>query len=264
VDAARSVTASFGLIANLPRLSGISTRAGVLPGDDVMIGGFIIQGTAPKTVVMRARGPSLGVAGALADPVLTLVPTSGPTITNDDWGSAANAAMLLASGFAPEHPKESAILATLAPGAYTAIVSGSFGSTGVALVEMYEADPSESSFLGISTRALVQAGDNVMIAGFIISGSPQTIVIRARGPSLGLASQLADPILTLVPASGPVVINDDWGSAPNAPVLAASGYAPGDSTEAAILITLEPGAYTAIVNAGRGSGVGIVEVYRLP
>jgi photosystem II stability/assembly factor-like uncharacterized protein len=121
-----------------PRLFGISTRAPVQTGDNVMIGGFIIGGALPKTVVVRGRGPSLGVAGALADPTLTLVPSSGPIVTNDDWQSAANAPALEASGFAPGNPKESAIMATLSPGAYTAIVSGVGKTTGVAIVEVYK------------------------------------------------------------------------------------------------------------------------------
>src|SRR5205814_1017347 len=117
---------------------GISTRGLVQTVDNVMIGGFIIQGTGPQTVVVRARGPSLGVAGALADPVLTVVPAAGgPTLMNDDWQTDANAAALLASGFAPGNPKEAALLLTLNPGAYTAIVSGAGGSTGVAIVEVY-------------------------------------------------------------------------------------------------------------------------------
>ena len=267
MDAARSVTASFALTSSLGRMVGISTRARVLTGDDVMIAGFIIQGNGPKTVVVRARGPSTGVPGALADPTLTLVPSAGgTTLTNDDWQNNFNAVALQASGFAPGNPKESAFLVTLNPGAYTAIVHGVGGTTGIAIVEVYELDnDSDSSFFGISTRALVQPGDDVMIAGFIIEGPPQTFVIRARGPSMGIAGALANPSLILVPASGPTVTNDDWGSAANGATLAASGFAPADSKESAILVTLGPGAYTAIVNLERGAtGVGIVEVYRLP
>ena len=152
MDAAKSVTATFNLATSIPRLYGISTRAQVLTGGDVMIGGFIIGGSTPKTVVVRARGPSLGVAGALADPTLTLVPGSGPVLTNDDWQSDPNAAALLASGFQPGNAKESAILVTLNPGAYTAIVSGVGNTTGVAIVEVYEMDHPEIPLIGISTR----------------------------------------------------------------------------------------------------------------
>ena len=127
--------------ANAPRVTGISTRALVQTGDNVMIGGFIIQGDTPLTVVVRARGPSLNLAGALADPTMTIVPASGaPSLLNDDWLSDSNAGALQASGFAPAHPKEAAILVTLNPGAYTAIVSGVGGTTGVAIVEVYVVD----------------------------------------------------------------------------------------------------------------------------
>ncbi|HET9579334.1 MAG TPA: hypothetical protein VFP44_15995 [Usitatibacter sp.] len=258
-----SLTIGAGAVTDPPRLSGISTRMGVLTGDNVMIAGFIVGGSVPKTVVVRARGPSLGVAGALADPTLTLVPASGTPITNDNWGSAANAAQLSSIGFAPGDPNESAIMATLAPGAYTAIASGVGGSTGVAIVEVYEIDHPESPMTGISTRGFVQTGDSVMIGGFIISGSgPQTVVVRARGPSLGVAGALQDPVLTLVPASGTTVVNDNWQTASNSAQLASSGFAPSDSREAAILVTLSPGAYTAIVSgAGGTTGVAIVEVF---
>jgi len=264
MNAATSVTATFSLSSNPPRLVAISTRTQVLTGDNVMIGGFIIGGSSPKTVVVRARGPSLGVVGALADPTLTLVPASGPATLNDDWGTAANAATLAASGYAPADAKESAIMATLNPGAYTAIVGGVGNTTGVAIVEVYEMDHPEIPQVAISTRALVQTGDNVMIGGFIIQGSgPQTVVVRARGPSLGVAGALADPTLTLVPSSGPAIVNDDWGTAANAATLAASGYAPANAKESAILVTLNPGAYTAIVSGvGNTTGVAIVEVYR--
>ncbi len=248
-------------------LIGLATRLQVLTGENVLIGGFIVGGSAPKTVVVRARGPSLGVPGALANPTLTLVPASGATITNDDWGTAANAAALAATGFQPSDPRESAIMVTLNPGAYTAIVSGVGGTTGVAIVEVYELDHPEVPLTGIATRGFVQSGDNVMIGGFIIQGSsPQTVVVRARGPSLasqGVANALSNPTLTLVPASGgATIVNDDWGTAANAAQLSASGFAPGDPRESAILVTLQPGAYTAIVSgAGGTSGVALVEVY---
>jgi len=265
MDAAKSATAAFTLDADIPRISGISTRMQVLTGDNVMIAGFIIGGSTPKTVVVRARGPSLGVAGALVDPTLTLVPAAGGANTvNDDWGSAANAAQLSATGYAPANAKESAIMATLAPGAYTAIVSGVGDTTGLAIVEVYELAQPDVPLEAISTRGFVQTGDNVMIGGFIISGSgPQTVVIRARGPSLGVAGALADPTLLLVPASGPAMVNDDWGTAGNAATLAASGFAPAHPKESAMLITLNPGAYTVVVSGvGNTTGVAIVEVYR--
>ncbi|HET9579328.1 MAG TPA: hypothetical protein VFP44_15965, partial [Usitatibacter sp.] len=255
------------------RLYGLSTRMQVLTGNNVLIGGFVVGGTAPKTVVVRARGPSLaaqGITGALANPALQLVRASdNATIgLNDDWGASANAAQIAASGFAPTDALESAVMMTLAPGAYTAIVSGTGGSTGVGIVEVYEVDHPEIPLTGISTRGQVLTGNDVMIGGFVIQGSTaQTVVVRARGPSLaaqGVAGALANPTLQLVRASDntTVAINDDWGTAANAAQLSASGYAPADARESAILVTLGPGAYTAIVSgAGGTTGVGIVEVY---
>ena len=252
------------------RLTGISTRGQVLTGDDVLIGGFIIEGSSPKRVVINARGPSLamhGVFGPLSDPVLTLVPSSGPTRTNDNWADSPDAAQILALGLNPPISSESSILATLSPGAYTTIVSGANNGTGIGIIEVYEVDTPLSSLIGISTRGRVQTGDNVMVAGIIITGdSPKQVVVRARGPSLsGVAGALADPTLTLVPASGSAVANDDWQTASNALQLQASGFAPSNNKESAILITLAPGAYTAIVSGTNATtGVALVEVYELP
>ena len=160
------------------------------------------------------------------------------------------------------------MLVNLPPGAYTAIVSGVGGGTGVGIVEVFEVDTPEIPLANISTRGQVLTGNDVMIGGFVIQGSaPQTVVIRARGPSLvpfGITNALADPQIQLVRSSDQATIatNDDWGSAPNASAIAASGFAPSDPREAAILITLPPGAYTAIVRGvGGGTGVGIVEVF---
>ena len=254
-------------------LSGISTRGQVRNGNDVMIGGFIIGGSAAKTVVVRARGPSLasaGISNYLANPMVQLVRASNQQViaTNDDWGSADNAAAISASGFAPSHPRESAILMSLDPGGYTAIVSGVGGDVGVGIVEIYEVDHPEIPLAGISTRARVLTDNDVMIGGFVIQGNgPQTVVVRGRGPSLaasGISDALANPQLQIVRASdqATVGINDDWGTADNAAALQASGYAPSHPLEAALLITLQPGAYTAIVSGvGRGTGVGIMEVY---
>ena len=263
---ATTVTATF---ENPPRLANIATRMAVLTGDNVMIGGFIIGGTSPKTVVVRARGPSLAAAGvpnALANPVLNLY--SGQTViaSNDDYAAAANASQLQASGFAPSDPRESAILTTLNPGAYTAIVSGAGGTTGVGIIEVFELDAITVPLINIATRGQVQTGDNVMIGGFIIQGNgPQTVVVRARGPSLtaaGVPGALANPVLQLYSGQTVIAANDDWQTAANAATLQASGFAPSEALESAILITLNPGAYTAIVSgAGGTTGVGIIEVF---
>jgi hypothetical protein len=265
-------TSTTGAAANPPRLANISTRLQVLTGDDVMIGGFIIGGSAPKTVVVRARGPSLaqfGVTGLLANPQLQLF--SGPTViaSNDNWLSAANSAAIQAAGFAPGDTSEAAIMMTLNPGAYTAIVSGVAQGTGVGIVEVFEVDAVTVPLINIATRGRVQTGDNVMIGGFIIQGDgPQTVVVRARGPSLaqfGVPGLLANPQLQLF--SGPTVIgsNDDWQQAGNANAIQAAGFAPSDNRESAIMMTLNPGAYTAIVSGvGGTTGVAIVEVFTVP
>ena len=255
------------------RLINISTRGQVQTGFDVMIGGFVISGSVNKTLVIRAIGPSLvnyGVAGALANPQLQLVRSSDQAViaSNDDWGSASNAATVQASGFAPSNPLESAIYIQLQPGAYTAIVSGVGGGTGVGLVEVYEVDAPSTQLINISTRGKVLTGFDVMIGGFVVSGSaPKTLVVRAIGPSLanyGVAGSLQNPQLQLVRSSDQVVIatNDDWGSDPNAATLQSSGFAPSNPLESAIYISLQPGAYTAIVSGvSNGTGVGLVEVY---
>src|SRR6185312_7389929 len=220
-----------------PRIYNISTRMQVLTGNNVMIAGFIIGGSTPKTVAIVATGPSLapfGITNPLANPTLQLVRQSDSTViaTNDDWQTDVNAAQLSASGFAPTNPLESGIVMTLAPGAYTAIVQGKNGGTGVSVVAAYEIDHPEVPFANISTRGLVQTGNNVMIAGIIIQGSgPQTVVISATGPSLvpfGISNPLANPTLTLVRSSDSAVLatNDDWTSSPDAAAITASGFAP--------------------------------------
>jgi hypothetical protein len=234
----------------------------------------VIQGSTPKTVVVRARGPSLaaqGVVGSLQNPSLQLISGQAVIATNDDWTSASNAAQIQSSGYAPSDSRESAILVTLAPGAYTAVVAGVGGVTGIGLLEVFQLDRPESPLVNVSTRGQVRSGDDAMIGGFIIEGtSPRTVVVRARGPSLaaqGVAGTLSNPGLTLVRSSDGTAIasNDDWQSDPNAAALASSGYAPSDSRESAVLLTLAPGAYTAVVGGSGGvTGVGIVEVFALP
>ena len=253
-----------------PRLGNISTRMQVLSGDDVLIGGFVISG-AGKTVVVRARGPSLGSAGvsnALANPRLRLYAGQSMVASNDDWQTGSSASVLQSIGLAPAEPLESAILVTLPNGAYTAIVDGAGGATGVGIVEVFEVDRAEIPLINISTRGRVLTGEDVMIAGWVIEGtSPLTVVVRARGPSLaafGVPGLLANPMLQLFRSSdqSQVAVNDDWGAASNAPQLSASGFAPSNAQEAAILITLQPGAYTAMVTGvGGTTGVAIVEVF---
>jgi hypothetical protein len=245
----------------------------VLTGNDVMIGGFVIGGTSSKTVAIVATGPSLvpfGITNALANPTLTLVRSSDQAViaTNDDWQSAANQADLVAAGFAPSNALEAAILADLAPGAYTAIVQGAGGGTGVSVIGVYEVSDPDAALVNISTRGRVLAGNDVMIGGFVITGSAaQTVAIVATGPSLapfGIASPLANPTITLVRSSDQAVIatNDDWQSDASQAQLSAAGFAPSHPLESGLYRTLQPGAYTVIVEgAGGGTGVAVIGVY---
>ena len=216
----------------------ISTRLRVETGDRVMIGGFIITGSASKKVAIRGIGPSLGSSGlsdVLADPTLELRGSDGALLMqNDNWqDNPAQAAQLIALGLAPQNPNESGIVATLSPGAYTAIVAGKNQTTGLGLVEIYDADtPSASRLANISTRGFVRTGDNVMIGGFILghSSSSADVVVRGIGPSLsqfGLNNVLADPTLELRDGNGALLIaNDNWQDDPvSAAQLTAHGFA---------------------------------------
>ena len=251
----------------------LSTRMRVQTGDNVGIGGFIITGSAAKHLLLRAIGPSLsqfGVPDALADPVLELHGPSGfATITNDNWrDDPAQQAAILATGIAPTNNLESAIDATLNPGAYTAIVRGKNNSAGVALVEVYDLSQAVLAQLAnISTRAFVSTGDNIVIAGFTLGGNSgnDRIVVRGLGPA-GVPNPLADPTLELRDANGALIgSNNNWqDDAVQAAGLTAANLAPPNSLDAAIMATLPPGLYTALL-AGRngGTGVGLVEVYDL-
>jgi hypothetical protein len=250
------------------QLANISTRLKVGTGDNVLIGGFIITGAESKKVIIRAIGPSTNMPGALADPVLQLFDSNGHVIaSNDNWGDASNKQDIVESTVAPKNAKESALLMTLPPGAYTASVSGAHNTTGIGLVELYDLNTSASAQLAnISTRGFVQTGDNVMIGGLIIVGnSSQKLVVRALGPSLPVAGALVDPTLELRNSQGDIVAsNDNWKDHQQA-AIAATKLQPKKDVESAILITLPPAAYTAIVRGAHDStGVSSVEVYALP
>src|SRR5205823_12221601 len=216
-------------------LANISTRALVQTGNHVLIGGFVISGTGSKHVLVRAIGPSLAAAmvpNPLQDPVLSLHNTTTQIASNDNWQTAANASQIPAA-LRPTDPRESAILATLQPGAYTGIVSGKGGTSGVALVEVYDLQSTSSSELtNISTRGVVQTGDFVMIGGFIPAGPPAgsiQVLVRAKGPSLaqsGITDSLADPFLQLFDVNGMVIgSNDNWKDAQETDIEA-TGNAP--------------------------------------
>jgi hypothetical protein len=255
-------------------LLNISTRLQVLTDDKVLIGGFIVTGTGPKNVIVRGIGPSLsgfGIANALMDPVLELHDGSGATLTtNDDWRDTQESD-IEATGLAPGDDRESAIVMSLEPGAYTAILAGANQSTGVGLVEIFDLDQSAGSKLAnISTRGFVDTGDNVMIGGIIIGPSDTgdaIVLIRAIGPSLvnaGISDALEDPELELHDGQGTTLTtNDDWRDTQESDIEA-TGLAPTDDRESAILQSLAPGAYTAIVSGKNDTtGVGLVEAYHL-
>ncbi len=251
-----------------PVLGNISTRLSVQTDDNVLIGGFIITGTQAKRLLVRTRGPSLGVAGSMADPTLELVGPSGSIATNDNWMDAPNRQEIIDSTVAPTNNLEAAILTTLPSNrtGYTAIVRGVGRTTGVASVEVYELDVTgDAALANISSRGFVQTDDNVMIGGFIISGSgTKKVLVRALGPSLPVAGGLGDPVLELFDGNGArMAMNDDWRSDQEAEIIA-STVPPPNNLEAAIVVTLPPGPRTAIVRGkNRTTGVATVEVYSL-
>jgi hypothetical protein len=253
----------------------LSTRMRVQTGDDVGIGGFIITGGTPKHVLLRTIGPSLtqfGVPDALADPVLELHgPGTFATITNDNWrDDPVQEAAILATGIPPTNGLESAIDATLNPGAYTALIRGKNNIPGVALIEVYDLSQAVLAKLAnLSTRAFVSTGDNIVIAGFMLGGNNgnDRIVVRGIGPSLtafGVPEALANPTLELHDGNGALVVaNNDWLDDPaQAAELIAAGLAPTNNLESGIAATLPPGPYTALLaGLNDGTGNGVVEVY---
>ncbi len=251
----------------------LSTRVRVQTGANVGIGGFIITGTAPKHVLLRVIGPSLtqlGIPDALANPMLELRgPSELISMTNDNWRDTQEAA-IQATGIPPTNNLESAIDATLAPGAYTAIVRGSGDTSGVALVEVYDLNPAaDSKLANLSTRAFVSTGDHIVIAGFMLgsdSGNDR-IVVRGVGPSLTLAgvpNALVNPNLELRDNNGALLVaNDNWqDNSAQAAELIAAGLAPTSPLESGIASALPPGLYTALLSGTANStGVGVIEVY---
>jgi hypothetical protein len=240
-------------------------------GDRVGIGGFIITGSAPKHLLLRAIGPSLqpNIQNALADPVLELHgPGAFVTITNDNWmDDPAQEAAIIATGIPPSNNLESAIDVTLDPGTYTAVVKGKNNTTGVALVEVYDFSQGASAKLAnISTRAFVSTGSDLVIAGFILGGGTGEgrVAVRGVGPSLTVPNALADPVLELRDGDGALLVsNNDWQDNPlQAAELTAAGLGLANDLEAGIAATLPPGLYTALLaGLNNGTGIGLVEVY---
>ena len=271
-------------------LGNISSRAFVQTGDNTVIGGFVVQGTEPQRVIIRAIGPELtqyGVPNVLGDPILELHDCTGALIaSNDNWqhtiiGGIITRGQVLDiqnSGYAPGDPSESAMIADLPAGNYTAIVRGINNATGVTLVEVYDLSPETGSILGnISTRSFVQTGDNVMIGGFIVQGTAsKRVIVRAIGPGLtryGVPNVLVNPTLELHDGTGALIAsNDNWQFTIIGGIITSdqgidirqSGHAPGNPLESAIIADLPAGNYTAIVRGvNNTTGVALVEVYDL-
>ena len=250
------------------RLVNVSTRLQVETGENVLIGGFIISGTQPKKVMLRALGASLPVADKLLSPLLELHDSTGKLIAqNNGWTTAANKQAVIDSKIPPTDERESAVLETIPPGSYTVIVSGANSSTGTGSVEIYDLDTTvDSDLSNFSTRGLVKRADDVVIGGFILAGSAsRKVIVRALGPSLALEGKLADPTLELFDQNGSsLASNDNWRSDHQAEITA-TGIAPTSDLESAIVSTLPAGAYTAVTHgANTATGVAVVEVYVLP
>ncbi|HKP93557.1 MAG TPA: heme-binding protein, partial [Chthoniobacterales bacterium] len=255
------------------KLANISTRVNAGTGDSRLIGGFIVTGKESKKVIVRAMGPSLfnyGVTGALADPTLELHDGTGAVIAiNDNWADT-QAAEIAGTGLAPGHPLESAIVRTLAPGAYTALVDTRNGGTGTALVEVFDLSQNANSTLGnISTRGAVGPQSDVIIGGFIINGTTGStrVLIRSAGPSLvaaGVIGAMPDPTLELRDIYGTLIAtNDNWREGPELEIEQ-TGLAPANDLESAIITTLPSGPYTAVIHERTGqTGIGLFEVYNL-
>jgi hypothetical protein len=264
-----------GFVAN------VSTRLPVGTNENVLIEGLIVQGPggSTKKLIVRAIGPSLvpfGIPDALSNPTLEIHDTNTLIAMNDDWRTTQTGGIIAgdqsaeigASGVAPGNDLESAIIANLSPGSYTAVVQGAGGGTGTGVVDAYDLNAASAARVAnISTRGLIQPGDQLMIAGFIIQNGPVRVVVSAIGPSLqafGITNALPDTTLQLKDENGMTVMeNDDWMTDQKAE-LEATGLQPTNDLEAAIVRTIPPGQYTAQVRGKpETTGIGVVQVFFL-
>ena len=252
------------------QLANISTRMRVGLEDDVLIGGFIISGNESKRLMLRAIGPSLaaaGVGGTLEDPILELYDGSGaPIRSNDDWQDSDQAGEIAATGVAPGSSREAAMVVTLQPGSYTAVVRGWEETEGVGLVEAYVLDTGSARLVNLSTRGRIGVGEEALIGGLIVTGGTgKDVIIRALGPSLGaVGGTLADPTIELRDGAGNLVgENNNWQDGQRSQIEN-SGAPPSHPLESALLVSLAPGNYTAVVRGvNDGTGVGLIEVFDL-
>jgi hypothetical protein len=266
VDAKAQKLLTAATAAPAVNLANISTRLPVGAGDNVLIAGFTITGSQPKKVIVRGLGPLLPVNANLADPTLELHDSFGGIVAgNDNWRDTQQDE-LKATTIPPSNDYDSAIVKSLAPGAYTAVLAGKGATTGVGLVEVYDLDlAADSRLANIATRGRVGEGDDVLICGTIAVGNGVTTVLfRALGPSTGVPGALNDPTLELHDGQGATIAtNDNWQDTQGAAIQNTT-IPPNDPREAAILRDLTPGAYTAVVRGKNGTtGVAVIDAYQL-
>lgn len=245
----------------------IAGRVFAQTGDKVGIAGFIISGSGTKRIMARAIGPSLSVNGKLQDPYLEIHDSNGSApLTNDNWRDTQEAE-IQQTGLAPTNDKESAIVKRLPAGNYTAIIRGADNSPGIGVIQLYDLSTSDPGELGnLSVRGSAEAGDNALFDGLILQGgTPKRVLFRALGPSTNVPGALQDPTLELHDGNGTTLAtNDNWHDAPNASDIQATGLAPPDDRESAILTTLTAGNYTTIVRGKNGTtGIALAEAYKL-
>jgi hypothetical protein len=266
------------------QLAGLSVRANAGSGADTLIVGFVLAGSADQTVLVRGIGPALisqGVVSALPDPKLELFGISGSLAVNDDWATNATmttdavaSAMTAMGAYAlPVSSRDAALVPRLTPGGYTAHVSAARGPSGTALMEVYASNSATGRLTAVSARARVESGEGRLIAGFVIRGTvAKTVLIRAVGPTLaaqGVSGVLADPQLELYRGGTRIATNNDWGDGSGLTSTTFTsvglGVLPQGSKDAALLVTLLPGAYTAhVFGANDSTGVALIEVYEMP
>ncbi|MSU50665.1 MAG: hypothetical protein EXS37_16525 [Opitutus sp.] len=284
-NTAGTVTSTAATVAvNTSRIVNLSIRSALTPGAALLTVGFVVSGSG-KNLLARGVGPTLaqfGLTNALADPRIALFAGSSALANNDNWSTAANAAQVSSTAaqigaFAlGAGSNDAAVLTSFDDGTYSAQISGPANASGIVLVELYDANPASASRLvNVSTRAQVGRGENILVAGFVVSGNaPKTLLIRAIGPTLaafGVTDVLADPRLEIIgsTATGTVAANDNWGgSTALSSAFAARGAFPlaaADSKDAALLVTLQPGNYSAQVSGvGDTTGEALIEIYEVP
>jgi hypothetical protein len=248
-------------------LANIATRLAVGTGDNVLIAGFIITGSVSKKVLLRGLGPTVPVNENLGDPTLELHDSSGAIVAASDSWRETQQDEVQATTIPPSNDYEPAIVKSLAPGNYTAVLAGKGGTTGTGVVEAYDLDlGADSRLANISTRGFVDRGDNVLIGGTIVVGNGSTnVLFRALGPSVpNVSNLLQDPTLELHDGQGGIIAtNDNWEDT-QAEAIRQTTIPPPDPREAAILQQLTPGGYTVIVRGKDNTiGIAVVEAYQL-